>query len=343
MRTKDSFSTHDIFLAEVYFEVLKVSIAAYICLQTPEGTDPADFTTFLQEQFKLREAAKDKLFKVFQHQNTEREQFKEESTQMSEGSVDNEDQMETLMDIYTFKAEVLHRSGKTEPLRCTFSQIDDFITTAGNFFDSIRVQEHDVNVGSFEKIIRLNRITAEAKRFIHYSLEAAFNNFTLGPDKVQVAVRIWEVLSRILRLNYRQSYHAYVVSKNVLECFSKKLAASSEDLRRYLAPIILQRLVAMLLKEVEFDLHQAKLESYGHDPFMVNQNIVRHLWLLLNFLKYYDCLPCNINLVKSWCKQLDDLLPQLETETSTTHAKATGCQFLLFLLRFRFIRLTSNK
>lgn len=339
----DSLSPHDSFLAEVYVEVLKVSIAAYVCMQTPEGTDAADFACFLQEQFKIREALKDRLFKVFQQQKSESKQLEEENNQLDKGGVEDENQIETLIDMYTFKAEMFHRSGTTEQPLSTLSRMNDFVLLIGNFFGSPCMQEQDVHLGNLEKLSKLDRVTAGTKKFIQLSVDTLFEELNQEHRTAQMAARIWDIFSRILGLDYRRSFHAYAVNKSALECFSKRLASADEDLRRNLVPILQQRLIVTVLKEVEFDLHQSNVESCGHNSFAINRNIIGHLWLLLNFLKHFNCLTCNICMVKDLCRQLDDLLSRLETETSATPAKATGCRLLLFLLRSRLINLTQNK
>ncbi|KAF7260017.1 hypothetical protein EG68_02852 [Paragonimus skrjabini miyazakii] len=338
------------FLVQIYKNVLRVSVAAYVCMQTPAEMDVEEFARFIQQQYNIREEQKEYLMRFFNSQEVRGVSAEdivcktEECIHTTAELQIKETKMETFLKMLMFKLEYtsdyrLLTEGDT--LGCV---LEKYIILSERLFHSCYKKRKELKLMDSNNLKAYNRAYNENKKILNLWCSMAFNK-TIQPTSLH---HLLSVISKLVdKLADSEVLYSPYWKHTILEIvqsFGAGLSSLSSDSNKHLIVAFMKFLINTCLKFTEA-VWQDITDKSGLQCFNGLSEGTFYLWLLLTFLKYFSKPIVDSSTVKVWCSQLEvtsKKLTRAEGLSNGITVQNSSCIFLMFLLRNRFMKISSN-
>lgn len=374
MEIDQKFKEYNIFLANVFISVAKVSIAIYLIKQTPKNCCPQMFVKFLQNQFKKREQDKESLINIFQlylkNKNTENavDYIVEPNIQMLNCNTFNQ---------YNCIQSTNYNEESSNV--CFILLFELFFSVNHQYFINMKFQLNIIHF-NFDSLSSLTITDAQYQLF--YVIKQILKLSTNQIKKTKINIKSSFSLEQI---NYKnivnsitrkwfQQFSKYFTENNDLhlKClleFEKIIIKNIDKQQNNISTSISLSLIKILEKHVSTNLYSCHYKNFkqilklfinetiklvqineqtcllnsntGKNLFIQTSNLGTNLWLTINLLPNTKCNIFDTNESKLWFEALDTILSnyKMQTKLSTTY-QLSGFYYLVFLLRNKIKDLT---
>ncbi|KAA3674259.1 uncharacterized protein DEA37_0004715, partial [Paragonimus westermani] len=338
------------FLVQIYKKILQVSIAAYICMQTPTELDVEEFARFVQQQHNTREEQKEYLMRFFNSQEVLEvpaedticgaKEFTLTTTEMQV----EEAKMETFLKMLIFKLEFTPDSRLLTERDTLGYVLEKYIILSKKLFHVYYKTRKELKLMDSKNLKAYNKAYNESKKILDLWCNTAFRK-SVQPTSLH---QFLSIISKLVDefAEYEVSYSPYWQHTilEIFQSFGAGLSSLSSGSNKQTIVNFMNFMITTVLKFTEA-LWRDVTDKRGLQYFSGLSRGMFYLWLLLTFLKYFNEPLADSSVVKVWCSQLETTSKKLTATgriSSGVTVQNSSCVFLMFLLRNRLMKIASN-
>ncbi|KAF8564677.1 hypothetical protein P879_08136, partial [Paragonimus westermani] len=339
------------FLVQIYKKVLQVSIAAYICMQTPTEIDVEEFTRLVQQQYNIREEQKEYLMRFFNSQEVldvpaedmicGAKKYTPTTTEMQV----KEAKMETFLKMLIFKLEFTLDSRLLTERDTLGYVLEKYIILSEKLFHVYYKTRKELKLMDSNNLKAYNKAYSENKKIMSLWCNMAFHKSVQPTSLHQFLSIISKLVDKFAESEVLYSPFWQHTILEIFQSFGAGLSSLSSGSNKQLIVTFMNFMITTVLKFTEA-LWRDVSDKRGLQYFSGLSKGMFYLWLLLTFLKYFNEPVVDSSVVRVWCNQLEATSKKLTAKgiiSSGITVQNSSCMFLMFLLRNQLMKIASSR